>query len=416
MHALTESVWEVIAWRTTTPYDAVTDRYSRVFMPKLFIVSSLVMGFSYFNDKLNCMVNSRLGGLKEFVQETCWIQGFYIYHEMHTKLNESAYYGIPEYSGYDGITGKGQLCSMINRAGGANKICTPMTKRYFLHYQWLPFYVCSLAIFYFFPYMMFKAGNSDIISLVDIVKNGSLRDVDKITNNYFNYKISSRSKMKMLIWFNFFVKVLYIVINICGFKLTDYTMDGRFIDYGLDWLKWNDVPNHIAHDIVKTGVPKPGDYFLPSVGMCEVHEALNDKRGIYIDKHKVVCEISQNIRYQYIFIILWFFFAVGVCISALGLLHFLYLTAKSFFWVYSPKIFETQLSNKVHAQLTLREMEYLEKIQRLDITMYGEILRELTRYKPGIQAIKKFDDSKTSDMITLLPLAPVSENRILAGV
>ena len=61
-------------------------------------------------------------------------------------------------------------------------------------------------------------------------------------------------------------------------------------------------------------------------------------------------------------------------------------------------------------------MEYLDKIQRLDITMYGEILRELTRYKPGIQAIKKFDESKTSDMITLLPLAPVSENRILAGV
>ena len=49
-------------------------------------------------------------------------------------------------------------------------------------------------------------------------------------------------------------------------------------------MKWNDVPNHIAHDIVKRGTPKPGDYFLPSVGMCDIHEALNDKRGVYIDK------------------------------------------------------------------------------------------------------------------------------------
>ena len=108
MHALTESVWEVVSWKSTAPYDSASDQYTRIFMPKLFIVSSLIMGFSYFNDKLNCMVNSRLNGLKEFVQETCWIQGFYIYHEMHTKLNESSYYGIPEYTGYDGITPPGK--------------------------------------------------------------------------------------------------------------------------------------------------------------------------------------------------------------------------------------------------------------------------------------------------------------------
>ena len=103
MHALTESVWEVISWKSTAPYDSASDQYTRIFMPKIFIVSSLLMAFSYFNDKINCMVNSRLNGLKEFVQETCWIQGFYIYHEMHTKLNESAYYGIPEYTGYNGV-------------------------------------------------------------------------------------------------------------------------------------------------------------------------------------------------------------------------------------------------------------------------------------------------------------------------
>ena len=30
--------------------------------------------------------------------------------------------------------------------------------------------------------------------------------------------------------------------------------------------------------------PRPGESFLPSVGFCDIHEALNDKRGIYIDK------------------------------------------------------------------------------------------------------------------------------------
>ena len=116
MHGLTGSLWEVISWKSKSRYDTASDQYTRIFMPKLFIISSLIMAFSYFNDKLNCMVNSRLNGLKEFVQETCWIQGFYIYHEMHTKLNESAYYGIPEYTGYNGIMKTGIILLIYWRA------------------------------------------------------------------------------------------------------------------------------------------------------------------------------------------------------------------------------------------------------------------------------------------------------------
>ncbi|XP_066918022.1 innexin inx3-like [Clytia hemisphaerica] len=406
MHALTESVWEVITWKSKTPYDAASDQYTRIFMPKLFIISSLVMGFSYFNDKLNCMVSARLHELKEFVQETCWIQGFYIYQEMHTRLNESSYYGIPEYNGYDGVTKAGQLCSMLDRAGGKNIACNEMTKRYFLHYQWLPFFVCSMAILYFFPYLIFRAGNSDIISLVDLVLTGNMKDVDKLVNNYFNYKINSKLKMRIIIWFNLVLKFLYIGINFAGFFLTDFTMDSLFIDYGAAWWEWNKVPNSIAHDIVKTGIPKPGDRFLPSVGICEVHEALNDKRGVYIDKHKVICEVSQNIRYQYIFIILWFFFATGVLISTLGLFHLIYSTLKAMFVVYNPTCYEEELRERISEQLTLREIEYLEKIRLMDMTMYGEVIRELYRYKPGLQTIKRFNESATSDSVSLMPSAP----------
>uniref|UniRef100_A0A7M6DJQ0 Innexin n=1 Tax=Clytia hemisphaerica TaxID=252671 RepID=A0A7M6DJQ0_9CNID len=412
MHALTESVWEVISWKSKSRYDTASDQYTRIFMPKLFIVSSLVMAFSYFNDKLNCMVSNRLDMSKEFVQETCWIQGFYIYHEMHTKLNESSYYGIPEYTGYNGVNRKGLLCSTVDRAGGKNYECIPMIRRYFLHYQWVPFYVCSLAIFYFFPYIVFKLGNADMISLVDTVRGGVLKDVDKIANNYFNYKINSKIKMKLIIWFNIFVRLLFILVNVTGFALTDYVMDGRFLSYGINWIKWNNYPNHIAHDIVKRQAPKPGDYFLPSVGMCDIHEALHDKRGIYVDKHKVICEISQNIRYQYIFIILWFFFLVGVITSILGLLHTLFTISKSLFWVYYPKFFpKKSLSDRVHSQLTLREMEYLDKIRSVDLTMYGEILRELTRFKPDIQTLKRFQTPNGCEMITLLPTAPLGDVR-----
>jgi len=130
-------------------------------------------------------------------------------------------------------------------------------------------------------------------------------------------------------------------------------------------------------------------------------------RFLLIFRHKIICEISQNIRYQYIFIILWFFFLLGVIASIIGLLHGLFTIAKSMFWVYYPKYFNKRsLSDRVHSQLTLREMEYLDKIRSVDLTIYGEILRELTRYKPDIQAIKKYNTCK-GEMVTLLPTAPM---------
>ena len=87
------------------------------------------------------------------------------------------------------------------------------------------------------------------------------------------------------------------------------------------------------------------------------------------------------------------------------------------FIVYNPTCYEEELREKISKQLTLREVEYLEKIRLMDMTMYGEVLRELYRYKPGLQTIKRFNESATSDSISLMPSAPCGENpRILAGV
>jgi len=131
---------------------------------------------------------------------------------------------------------------------------------------------------------------------------------------------------------------------------------------------------------------------------------------LIVYRHKVLCEISQNIRYQYIFIILWFFFVLGVLVAILGLFQAFCVIAKSMYWIFNPKqIGNKSLSDRVHSQLTLREMEYLDKIRLMDMTMYGEILRELTRFKPDIHTIKKYQKSN-GEIITLLPSAPPGHN------
>ena len=80
-----------------------------------------------------------------------------------------------------------------------------MHKTFFLQFQWMPFFISSLALLQYFPYLIFRIVNTDIISLKTTLKNEI--DTDAIVKNYFNYKINSKLKMKLIIWFNIFVKV-----------------------------------------------------------------------------------------------------------------------------------------------------------------------------------------------------------------
>ena len=59
--------------------------------------------------------------------------------------------------------------------------------RFFLQYQWMQFYIASLAIFYYFPYIMFQLINTDVISLSDSLKDGNL-DTENFVRNFFNCK------------------------------------------------------------------------------------------------------------------------------------------------------------------------------------------------------------------------------------
>lgn len=81
------------------------------------------------------------------------------------------------------------------------------------------------------------------------------------------------------------------------------------------------------------------------------------------------------------------------------------------FWIYQPKFFSKKsLSDRVTAQLTIREMEYLEKIKSIDLSVYGEILMELTRYRPDLTSVKKYAKAQNGEALTLLPSAPFIEN------
>lgn len=412
------SIKDILSIKIKVRHDSYTDQFCRIFMSKMFIISALVMGVDFFNDKVSCIVpkTSNLGS--DFVHSACWIQGFYIYAEMSDRLQESGYYGIPKEIDYDGIDKYGRLCSTQQKGSyRLNYNCEAMTKVFYLQFQWMPFFIASLALMQYFPYLLFRIVNTDIISLKSSLK-GDI-DTESIVKNYFNYKINSKSKMRIRIVMNIFIKVMYVCVCVIGFWLLDKVLNGNYFSYGPNWIKWTKYNNSMSHDIRIRDHAKPGNVLLPPMGFCDVHESIKDKRITFNNVNKFVCEISPNILYQYVLIILWFLIVFSIIISISGLLISLVghlVTITCFLRHDNP-------AREIYRILTFRECEYLEMVRRHNIPVFGEIVRKLQTQRTDCLTTKSFDNEteplkkhpfgqlKRQDLsISNGPIAPLQSN------
>ena len=348
--------------------DSYTDQYNRIFMVKILLVCVVIMGISWFNDSIKCLVpgvNSVDGG---FVSQACWIQGVYVYKELMNRPNDVAYFGIPKDMDLDGKLESGELCSVSPKLGVINKKCTPMQKTFFLQYQWMPFLVAALAVLYYLPYIGFRSANNDLISLKNTIKSGA-PDAGKIIKHYFNRRVNPSRSMYLRVVFNILIKVLYIVSNLVAFLGLDNLLNGEFTTYGSKWVAWSKLDNSVAYDYMgKSDHLKPGNVLLPPFGYCEMYESSKDIKHSTVNKHKLICELSQNILYQYCLVVVWFAIVFGIIISVIGLVLLLVRYAATMFGVKDNE------SQRLPKSLTMREHEYLEFIRRKNLILYGEVL------------------------------------------
>ena len=133
------------------------------------------------------------------------------------------------------------------------------------------------------------------------------------------------------------------------------------------------------------------------MGFCEIHESSKDVRQTFTNTNKFVCEISPNILYQYVLIILWFLIVFSIIISCCGLLINLVghlVTVTCFLRHDNP-------SKEIYQRLTFREVEYLEMIRRHNIPVFGEILRKLQVSRVDCRTMSTFDDNNAHELETL---------------
>jgi len=387
-------------------HDSHTDQYNRIFMVKLCLVVSLIMGISWFQDSISCIVPDAHGISGGFVSQTCWIQGVYVYKELKDRVDEVGYYGIPKDITQDGFLDNSdtqELCAMhpkLNKKPSEH--CTPMTKTFFLQYQYFPFLIATFAILFYVPYIAFRTANNDLISLKNTVK-GDEPDAEKIAKHYFDRRTNPQKNNMLRVVFNVLIKILYLVANLVCFLGLDSLLNGDFVGYGSKWVEWSRLENSIAYDYMgMRDHPKPGNNLLPPFGYCEVHASAKDIKESYANKHKFVCELSQNILYQYCLVVLWFALIFGIVISCVGILIlFVHYAIGIFgFKAHGPT------GKKIFKLLSFRELEYLEFIRKRDIALYGEVLDKLKEIKLGPNAPQDEYPPRHGDDIPLYPSLP----------
>lgn len=359
-------------------FDSHTDQYNRIFMVKLLLVCSIIMGISWYSDSINCIVPDSHKIDEKFVSSACWIQGVYVFKELQDKQEMVAYYGLPKRMSDDGLYGNRYFCSIEEEDKYkmlSNRKCVAMKKTFYLQYQWMQFLTAALAILYYLPYVFQRTVNSEFLTLTKSIKEES-PDATKIAQYYFNE--TSRTVgccgtfLKVLL--NLLIKMMYIVVNAFIFYALNYLFNGDFYYYGTQWLKWMRHNNTIAYDYMGLrDFPKPGNELLPPFGYCELYEVAKEKVERRANQHKFICEMSQNVLYQYCLIVLWFAILLGIVLSVIG---FLFLLMHYLFGICIRQKY--QFKKKLYGiALTFRELEYLDFIRKKNVVLYGEVLIKL---------------------------------------
>lgn len=371
--AIIDSIKDILSLKVKQRHDTYSDQYTRIFMVKIMMIGSILVGLNWYSDNINCVLPESIGAPGGFVKSACWINGLYVYEKIRYHVDEVGYFGIPREIRNDGMFPDGSLCNSQDETTILHSPvkCEPLKKTFFLQYQYMTFVLAALALLYYAPYGLFRAINVDMVSL-----KGSLEEpnADDIVRNYFNHHVKSATKLQLRVFGNIVIKVIYIVCNIVAFAILDGILNGNFATYGSMWITWAKLDNQLAYDYM--GVrhsPKPGNVLLPSFALCEVQESAKDIKVKVINKHKFVCELSQHILYQYVFIVVWFAMVFGIVVSVVGLL------AKLIEHVITIACFQKtdRQARRMYAELTLREVEYLEYIRQKNMPIYNEIIAKL---------------------------------------
>jgi len=376
--------------------DNYCDQYSRIIMVKVLMVAATFTGLSWLKDKVTCIVPKNHDTTGGFVSKACWINGMYIYRDLPADAT-SYYYGIPADITNDGLNSAGGLCA--TKGPGASRsqdgFCNEMEKTFFLQYQWFPMGVVFLTALYYLPYLLFKFVNKDFEAMKLLTKGKKAEEVDYDTliEKFFKGTGGNRALWRILV--NIVVKILYVGANVVGLLVIDSALNGEFLSYGSNWLKWTDLPREKMYEYTNQINPKPGNTLLPSFALCQVRSEAQDIKTQYSNVHTYICELSQHILYQYVLALLWFMHVIGIVVSVFGLVKHMV----KIIWNDCIPALDGSDVTKLYSRLSIRERELMDYIRMKNLPMFGELMKRIEQRYDTPKKVHDFDDDEKKPMI-----------------
>ena len=168
-----DSLSQFVTIKVKERHDSVFDQVPRIFVSKVFILSATIMSLFWLTEETRCIppLDGKLPA--PFINRACWLKGFYVFPDLHRHVSATAYYGVPTELDKDGYREgvENELCQRGAYNPDDSFNCVPLKKEFFHQYKWIPFYIAFLAFLFFFPYMVFKMANSDLMELIDCLRN-----------------------------------------------------------------------------------------------------------------------------------------------------------------------------------------------------------------------------------------------------
>ena len=89
MSMITGNIKSLLKIKFKARHDNYTDQYNRIFMVKMAMISSMILGLNWFKDTITCIIPGTAGIDKGYVNQACWIQGtvlvfFYLFSKLLT--------------------------------------------------------------------------------------------------------------------------------------------------------------------------------------------------------------------------------------------------------------------------------------------------------------------------------------------
>ena len=78
MSGLTGNIKSLLKIQIKSRHDSFTDQFHRIFMFKVCMAASLLLGLTSFKDTVNCIVPKDGKIDKDYVNQACWINGKFL--------------------------------------------------------------------------------------------------------------------------------------------------------------------------------------------------------------------------------------------------------------------------------------------------------------------------------------------------